>query len=90
MTPERLIASGAARRLARDETGTLWGMTWSHRGVTLDQWSAVEVVEGTPGPNGERKHHVLPVPTSLRTAREAVAWSCGLSSAQYAGLHLRT
>jgi hypothetical protein len=82
MTPERLIASGAAKRLGRDEAGTLWGMTWSHRGVTLDKWCAVEVVNGTPGPDGERKHHVLPVPTNLRTAREAIAWAYGLSSAR--------
>lgn len=77
MTPERLIASGAAKRLARDEMGTLWGMTWQYRGVTLDEWKAVEVVDGSPGPDGSRKHHVLPVPADLRTARDAVAWTYG-------------
>jgi hypothetical protein len=90
MTPERLIASGAAKRLSRDETGTLWGMTWQYRGVTLDKWSAVEVVDGTLGPNGAPRRYVLPVPADLRTAREAVAWTYGLSGAQYAGLQLRT
>jgi hypothetical protein len=77
MTPERLIASGAARRISRDETGILWGVTWNHRGTTLDKWCAVEVVDGTPGPDGQCKHYVLPVPTNLRTAREAVAWAYG-------------
>lgn len=90
MTPERVIASGAARRVSRDETGTLWSITWQYRGVTLDRWNAVEVVDGSPGPDGVHKHYVLPVPTHLRTAREAVAWTYGLSAAQYAGLQLRT
>ena len=90
MTPERLIALGAARRLAQDETGTLWGMTWRHRGATLDKWKAVEVVDGTPEANGACRHYVIPVPANLRTAREAVAWTYGLSAAEYAGLQLRT
>jgi hypothetical protein len=90
MTPERLIASGAAQRLSRDETGTLWGITWQYRGVTLDRWNAVEVVDGSPGPDGVGKHYVLPVPPSVRTAREAVAWTYGLSATQYAQLQLRT
>jgi hypothetical protein len=90
MTPERLIASGAAKRLARDETGTLWGITWQHRGVTLDKWKAVEVVDGTAEPNGTCRHYVIPVPAKVRTAREAVAWTYGLSAAEYAGLQLRT
>jgi uncharacterized protein DUF6745 len=90
MTPERLIASGGAKRLARDETGTLWGITWQHRGVTLDKWKAVEVVDGTPELNGPYRHYVIPVPANLRTAREAVAWTYGLSAAEYADLQLRT
>ena len=90
MTPERLIASGAAKRLARDAAGTLWGISWQYCGTTLDRWNAVEVVDGTPGPDGTYRHYVLPVPTNLRTAREAVAWTYGLSGAQYAGLEIRT
>jgi len=90
MTPERLIASGAAKRLAQDETGTLWGITWQHRGATLDKWKAVEVVDGTSEPNGTVRHYVIPVPAKLRTAREAVAWTYGLSAGAYAGLQLRT
>jgi hypothetical protein len=73
-----------------DETGVLWGMTWQHRGVTLDRWSAVEVIDGTIGPNGERRRCVLPVPANLRSAREAVAWAYGSSDQYDAGLQLRT
>ena len=64
--------------------------TWPHDTRNLDKWNAVEVIDGTPGPDGQRKHYVLPVPTNLRSAREAVAWTYGLSSAQYAELNLRT
>jgi hypothetical protein len=90
MTPEQLIASGAAKRLARDESGTLWGVTWRHRGITVDEWKAVEVVDGTAGANGIYRHYVIPVPAKLHTAREAVAWTYGLSGAEYARLQLRT
>lgn len=90
MTPERLVASGAAKRLSRDETGILWGITWQYRGTTIDSWHAVEVVDGTPSATGRKRRHVLPVPTHLRTAREAVAWTYGLTAEQYSRLQLRT
>jgi len=50
----------------------------------------VEVVDGTPELNGPYRHYVIPVPANLRTAREAVAWTYGLSAAEYADLQLRT
>jgi Domain of unknown function (DUF6745) len=56
----------------------------------LDKWKAVEVVDGTPESSGTCRHYVIPVPANLRTAREAVAWTYGLSGAEYAGLELRT
>ena len=90
MTPERLLASGAAQCLSRDETGILWGMTWTYRGVTLDAWCAVEVVDGTPGADGHYRRYIIAVPAGMRTAREAVAWTYGLTAEQYAGLQLRT
>lgn len=90
MTPERLIASGAARQLSTDDTGTLWGVTWKFHGTTIDEWCAVEVVDGAPGPDGTSQHCVLTVPPHLRTAREAVAWTYGLTGSQYAQLQLRT
>lgn len=86
MTPERLIASGAARRLSRDETGVLWGMSWQYRGTTIDKWKAVEIVGDALAPDGSRKHHIIPVPVDLRTAREAVAWALGPAPADHAPL----
>jgi hypothetical protein len=90
MTPERLIATGAAARVSRDETGTLWRMTWHYRGVRLDAWSAVEVVDATLKGDGSRKRYFLSVPAHMRSAREAVAWTYGLTPEQYAALELRT
>ena len=90
MTPERFIASGAPARVAEDETGVLWRKLWGFRGVTVGSWTAVEVVNGTPEADGSRKHYFLRVPSRMRTAREAVAWTYGLTEKQYAGLQLRT
>lgn len=90
MTPERFIASGGAARVSVDATGVLWRKLWSYRGVTLGSWSAVEVIDGTPARDGSRKRHILRVPAHVKTAREAVAWTYGLTAEQYAGLELRT
>ena len=75
---------------AEDETGVLWRKLWGFRGVTVGSWTAVEVVNGTPEADGSRKRYVLRVPSRMRTAREAVAWTYGLTEKQYAGLELRT
>ena len=90
MTPERFIESGAPSRIAEDETGVLWRKLWGYRGVTIGSWTAVEVVNGTAEADGSRKRYVLRVPSRMRTAREAVAWTYGLTAEQYAGLQLRT
>ena len=37
----------------------------------------------TPDPDGTRQTYFLRVPPNLRTAREAVAWTFGLSGLQY-------
>jgi hypothetical protein len=86
MTPERYVAQGGAERIAEDETGILWRKTW----LAADTWAAVEVINATPEPDGTRKHFFLQVPAHIRTAREAVAWSYGLSANVYANLVMRT
>jgi hypothetical protein len=90
VTPERFIASGEPSRVSKDDTGVLWRRIWNHRGVTIGSWCAVEVVNASPEPNGSHKKYVLRVPSHLRTAREAVAWTYGMTAKQYAGLELRT
>jgi hypothetical protein len=63
----------------------LWRKQWFR-----DAWAAVEVVNGTPEPDGTRRHYFLQVPPDLHSAREAVAWTYGMTAQQYAGLRVRT
>jgi hypothetical protein len=86
MTPERYVAQGGAVRVAEDETGVLWRKTW----LSADAWAAVEVINATPEPDGTRRHFFLQVPAHMRTAREAVAWTYGLSASAYKQLVVRT
>jgi hypothetical protein len=90
MTPERFIKSGVVGHVSEDETGVLWRKHWSFRGVSIGSWAAIEVVNGTPETDGSHKHYFLRVPSSMRSAREAVAWTYGLTADEYAGLALRT
>lgn len=77
MTPERFIASGDPSCVSRDETGALWRRRWTHRGVSLGSWAAVEITNGTSEPDGSSRRFVIPVPSRFRFAHEAVAWSRG-------------
>lgn len=88
LTPERYIAQGGALCVAEDETGRLWRRQW--RGFGDDTWAAVEVVNGTAEPDGSFKHYFLQVPGHVRTAREAVAWTYGMTERQYSNLSIRT
>jgi len=78
MTPQRFIEQGGAYRVAQDETGILWRQRWR-----WEAWAAVEVVNGTPEPDGTYKRYFLQVPPTVRTPREAVAWTYGLSERHY-------
>ena len=81
MTPERFIESGAPFRISEDDTGILWEKRWPDG----DAWAAIEVVNGTPEPDGTRKRYFLQVPPNMLTARSAVAWTYGLTSGNTAG-----
>jgi uncharacterized protein DUF6745 len=86
MTPQRYVALGGAARVAEDETGILWRKSW----LASDAWAAVEVINATPEPDGTRKHFFLQVPATMRSARDAVAWTYGLRPDVYAHLAVRT
>jgi hypothetical protein len=90
MTPERFVRMGGASRVSEDETGVLWRKLWGYRGVTIGSWTAIEVANGTPELDGSRRRYVLRVPSRMRTAREAVAWTYGLTPERYAELDVRT
>jgi len=87
MTPQRYVANGGAIKVAEDETGILWRKTWWS---SVDAWAAVEVINGTPEPDGARKRYFLQVPSHLQTPREAVAWTYGLTANEYTRLAIRT
>jgi hypothetical protein len=78
MTPQRFIEEGGAYRVAVDDTGVLWRQRWR-----WEAWVAVEVVNGTPEPDGSFKRYFLQVPATVRTPREAVAWTYGLAERHY-------
>jgi hypothetical protein len=86
MTPQRYVALGGPIHVAEDESGVLWRKVWH----TFDAWAVVEVVNATPEPDGTRKHFFLQVPAHMRTAREAVAWTYGMSEHAYSRLIVRT
>jgi hypothetical protein len=86
MTPERYIALGGAKKVAQDEVGVLWRKLW----LNYDIWTAVEVINGTPEPDGTHKHYFLQVPANIQTPREAVAWTYGMRPDVYAKLTVRT
>jgi hypothetical protein len=90
MTAERFVKTGDVWRVCEDETGILWRKIWRFRGVNIGSWSAVEVVNGTAEADGSSKRYFLRVPSHMRTPREAVAWTYGLTEQQYADLELRT
>jgi hypothetical protein len=78
MTPQRFIEQGGAYRVVEDETGVLWRQRWR-----WEAWAAVEVINGSPEPDGTYKRYFLQVPPTVRTPREGVAWTYGLSERQY-------
>jgi hypothetical protein len=86
MTPQRYIALGGARKVAEDETGVLWRKIW----LNYDIWTAVEVINATPEPDGTHRHYFLQVPANINSAREAVAWTYGMQPDDYSKLVVRT
>jgi hypothetical protein len=80
----RYLLLGGAVVVARDETGTLWRRSLpSRRGEPRRALCFVEVVNGTREQDGTHRHYFLCVPPTLRTPREAVAWTYGLTAAAY-------
>lgn len=86
MTPERFIHEGDAYCVSEDETGMLWTKTWT----AWDAWAAVQVQNGTPEPDGTYRQYFLQVPPTVRSARQAVAWTYGLTEHEYTALRQRT
>ncbi|WP_371499125.1 hypothetical protein OG871_23945 [Kitasatospora sp. NBC_00374] len=76
---ERYLADSGAEPLHRDETGVLWRIQLPDDEPVV----MVEVVNSTAEPDGTFRTYWLRVPPSTRTARAGVAWTFGVSEADY-------
>jgi hypothetical protein len=69
-----------AELVQQDDFGKLWRTPSRING---EPYVAVEVVNATAEADGNRRRYFLRVPPETRSAREAVAWSFGMSAAAY-------
>jgi hypothetical protein len=77
MGAERCLRETGGTLVATDSCGRLWH-------CPLDgQQAVVEVENGSPEPDGSRRHYFLYVPPAMQTAREAVAWTYGMAASDY-------
>jgi hypothetical protein len=78
----RYLQKSGAELVSHDETGALWQSMFTSYG-RLHQLRFVEVVNGTREADGSYKHYFLRVPPNVTTARQAVAWTYGLTAEEY-------
>jgi hypothetical protein len=76
---ERYIAEAGGTMADRDTMGVLWRIDMPGDEPAV----IVEVVNSTPEPDGTSRTYWLRVPPRTRTAREAVAWTFGLTAEEY-------
>lgn len=82
---ERFLKDSGAVKVNEDECGILYRKVFTSADVMMDEPLVVVMVNNsTPEPDGTCKQYFLRVPPSVRTAREAVAWTFGLSEDDYA------
>ena len=77
---ERFLRDIQAPAVSSDECGRLFKVKFEHG----EPFAAVMVRNSTPEADGTYKNHYLTVPPDMKTAREAVAWTFGLSAEEYA------
>lgn len=78
---DRYLREQQARLVAEDEFGRLWRCAAGPG--EFEPLVVVEVLNSTPERDGSRRRYFLRVPPRTRTPHEAVAWSFGLTAAQY-------
>jgi hypothetical protein len=79
MGMDRFVAAARLRPVQKDDAGQLYLV-----GPPVDPLAFVRVIDASPGPDGATSLHWLSVPLHVATAREAVAWTFGLSEQEYA------
>ena len=80
MGAPRLVREGGAEFVHGDKTGRLWRRPLGTRDEPV---VLVEVLNSTPEPDGSQKTYFLRVPPTMRTAREAVAWTFEMTAGGY-------
>jgi hypothetical protein len=94
----RYLHDMGARLVHADATGRLWHLQSGPLPRTKhaparrqpDDLAVVEVANGTVEPDGTRKTYWLSVPSDIATAKQAVAWTYGMTPGQYDRLVVRT
>ncbi|MFF7457222.1 DUF6745 domain-containing protein [Kitasatospora sp. NPDC008115] len=76
---ERYLADSGAVPVHKDETGVLWRIDLPEDEPVV----MVEVVNSTAEPDGTFRTYWLRVPPSTLTARAGVAWTFGITEAEY-------
>ncbi len=77
-TEQFLLDSGAEIR-QRDKFGSLYVKeVWGDEDIVM-----VHLTNSSPEPDGQFRTYFLRVPPNIRTAREAVAWSFGMTADEY-------
>jgi hypothetical protein len=79
MGMDRFMAAARLRPVQQDDAGELYLV-----GPPADPLAFVRVIDASPDPDGATSLHWLSVPPHVATAREAVAWTFGLSEQEYA------
>jgi hypothetical protein len=75
----RYLVESGAQEVHKDDYGTLY-----RKDVPpAESLVMVKVVNATPEPDGSFKDYLLRVPPTMRTAREAVAWTFGKTPDDY-------
>jgi len=76
---ERFVREAALEPVQVDRFGRLYrlDLRWT------EPIALVEVLNGTPEPNGSRRRYFLCVPPTVRSAHQAVAWTFGLGTREY-------
>jgi hypothetical protein len=73
---DRYIRESGARQIQEDEFGRLYA-------VPGNAVKLARLLNSTPNPDGSINEYFLPVPATMRTAHEAVAWSFGCTPETY-------
>jgi hypothetical protein len=77
---DKYLRRSFATKIHQDEFGKLYRKRSSSG---EEPFVAVELKNSTPEPDGTYKIYVLRVPPTMKTAREAVAWTFGFSAGDY-------